>query len=87
MAAILSRPQCVNDLGWQYQKPASYQQPMVIGSSDNGSTATGHQVHVILWQQEATFDNKGIGFLCGLKLFALNTFCEKSYNRVLFLML
>ena len=37
---------------------------------------TGHQVRCILWEQEAIF-NKGVGFLCGLELFALNIFCEE----------
>ena len=35
--------------------------------------ATGHQVRCMLWVQMATF-NEGIGFLCGLKFFALNIF-------------
>ena len=33
--------------------------------------ASGHQVRCIPWVQMVTF-NKGIGFLCGLKFFALN---------------
>ena len=33
--------------------------------------ATGHQVRCIPWMQMGTF-NKEIGFLCGLKFFALN---------------
>ena len=37
---------------------------------------TGHQVHCILWVQMA-ISNKGIGFLSGLKIFVLNTFCEE----------
>ena len=34
--------------------------------------ASGHQVRCIPWVQMGTF-NKEIGFLCGLKFFALNT--------------
>ena len=37
---------------------------------------TGHQGRCILWKQEAIF-NKGVGFPCGLKLFALNIFGEE----------
>ena len=33
--------------------------------------ASGHQVRCIRWVQMGTF-NKEIGFLCGLKFFALN---------------
>ena len=33
--------------------------------------ASGHQVRCIPWVQMGTF-NKEIGFLCGLKFFALN---------------
>ena len=36
--------------------------------------ASGHQVRCIPWVQMGTF-NKEIGFLCGLKFFALNMFC------------
>ena len=36
---------------------------------------TGYSVRCILWEQEAIF-NKGM-FLCGLQLFALNTFCDE----------
>ena len=36
--------------------------------------ASGHQVRCIPWVQMGTF-NKEIGFLCGLKFFALNIFC------------
>ena len=35
--------------------------------------ASGHQVHCIPWVQMGTF-NKEIGFLCGLKCFALHIF-------------
>ena len=35
---------------------------------------SGHQVRCIPWVQMGTF-NKEIGFLCGLKFFALNIFC------------
>ena len=44
--------------------------------------ATGPQVHCILCEQETIF-KKGIGFLCGLKLFALDIFCEE-YNKSMF---
>ena len=36
--------------------------------------ASDHQVRCIPWVQMGTF-NKEIGFLCGLKFFALNIFC------------
>ena len=36
--------------------------------------ASGHQVRCIPWVQMGIF-NKEIGFLCGLKFFALNIFC------------
>ena len=36
--------------------------------------ASGRQVCCIPWVQMGTF-NKEIGFLCGLKFFALNIFC------------
>ena len=36
--------------------------------------ASGHQVRCIPWVQMGAF-NKAIGFLCGLKFFALNIFC------------
>ena len=36
--------------------------------------ASGHQVRCIPWVQMGTFYKK-IGFLCGLKFFALNIFC------------
>ena len=35
---------------------------------------SGHQVCCMPWVQMGTF-NKEIGFLCGLKFFALNIFC------------
>ena len=47
---------------------------------------TGHQVHCILWEQMAIF-NKRIGLLCGLKIFALNMFCEEYLPSSLHLML
>ena len=37
--------------------------------------ATGHHVRCILWEKVSAF-NKVIGFLCGLKIFVLDTFCE-----------
>ena len=41
----------------------------------------GHQDRCILWVQGATL-NKGIGFLCGLKLFALDIyFVKNTYNK------
>ena len=44
--------------------------------------ASGHQVRCIPWVQMGTF-NKEIGFLCGLKFFALNIFfVGNTYNRV-----
>ena len=46
--------------------------------------ASGHQVRCIPWVQMGAF-NKEIGFLCGLKFFAFNIFCEEylhTYNRV-----
>ena len=36
--------------------------------------ASDHQVRCIPWVQMGRF-NKEIGFLCGLKFFALNIFC------------
>ena len=48
--------------------------------------ATGHQVRYILLEPGAIF-NKGIGFLCGLKLLALNIFCEEDLQQSLCLML
>ena len=38
--------------------------------------APGHQVRCILCEWVPVFD-KGIGFLCELIFFALNTFCEQ----------
>ena len=49
-------------------------------------TASGHQVRCIPWVQMGTF-NKQIGFLCGLKFFALNIFCGKYLQSSLHLML
>ena len=43
--------------------------------------ASGHQVRCIPWVQMGTF-NKEIGFLCGLKFFALKYFVGNTYNRV-----
>ena len=43
--------------------------------------AVGCHVRCILWEQEAIF-NKGIGFLCGLKLFTLIYFVNNIYNQV-----
>ena len=48
--------------------------------------ASGHQVRCIPWVQMDTF-NKEIGFLCGLKFFALNIFCEEYLQSSLHLML
>ena len=48
--------------------------------------ASGHQVRCIPWVQMSTF-NKEIGFLCGLKLFALNIFCGEYLQSSLHLML
>ena len=48
--------------------------------------ASGHQVHYIPWVQMGTF-NKEIGFLCGLKFFALNIFCGEYLQPNLHLML
>ena len=47
---------------------------------------TGHQVRCILWVQGGTY-NKGIGFLCVLKFFALNIFSEEYLQPGLCLML
>ena len=47
---------------------------------------TGHQVRYILRMQMDIF-NKGIGFLCGLKFFALNIFCDEYLQLILCLML
>ena len=48
--------------------------------------ASGHQVRCIPWVQTGTF-NKEIGFLCGLKFFALNIFCGEYLQSSLHLML
>ena len=48
--------------------------------------ASGHQVRCIPWVQMGTF-NKEIGFLCGLKFFALNIFCGAYLQSSLHLML
>ena len=48
--------------------------------------ASGHQVRCIPWVQMGTF-NKEIGFLCGLKLFALNILCGEYLQSSLHLML
>ena len=48
--------------------------------------ASGHQVRCIPWVQMGTF-NKEIGFLCGLKFFALNIFCGEYLQLSLHLML
>ena len=48
--------------------------------------ATSHQVRCNHWEQVAIF-NEGIGFLCGLKFFALNVFCEEYLQPSLCLML
>ena len=46
--------------------------------------ASGHQVRCIPWVQMGTF-NKEIGFLCGLKFFALNIFCGEYLQSSLHL--
>ena len=43
--------------------------------------ASGHQVRCIPWVQMGTF-NKEIGFLCGLKFFALNIFCGEYLQSI-----
>ena len=48
--------------------------------------ASGHQVRCIPWVQMGTF-NKEIGFLCGLKNFALNIFCGEYLQSSLHLVL
>ena len=48
--------------------------------------ASGHQVRCIPWVEIGTF-NKEIGFLCGLKFFALNIFCGEYLQSSLHLML
>ena len=48
--------------------------------------ASGHQVRCIPWVQMDTF-NKEIGFLCGLKCFALNIFCGEYLQSSLHLLL
>ena len=48
--------------------------------------ASGHQVCCIPWVQMGTF-NKEIGFLCGLKFFALIIFCGEYLQSSLHLML
>ena len=48
--------------------------------------ASGHQVRCIPLVQMGTF-NKEIGFLCGLKFFALNIFCGEYLQSSLHLML
>ena len=48
--------------------------------------ASGHQVRCIPWVQMDTF-NKEIGFLCGLKFFALNIFRGEYLQMSLHLML
>ena len=47
--------------------------------------ASGHQVRCIPWVQMGTF-NKEIGFLCGLKFFALNIFLGEYQQPSLHLM-
>ena len=48
--------------------------------------ASGHQVRCIPWVQMGTF-NKEIGFLCGLRFFALNIFCGEYLQSSLHVML
>ena len=48
--------------------------------------ASGHQVRCIPWVQMGTF-NKEIGFLCGLKFFALDIFCGEYLQSSLHSML
>ena len=48
--------------------------------------ASGHQFCCIPWVQMGTF-NKEIGFLCGLKFFALNIFCGEYLQSSQHLML
>ena len=48
--------------------------------------ACGHQVRCIPLVQMGTF-NKEIGFLCGLKFFALNIFCGEYLQSSLHMML
>ena len=48
--------------------------------------ASGHRVRRIAWMQMGTF-NKELGFLCGLKLFALNIFRGEYLQPSLHLML
>ena len=43
--------------------------------------ASGHQVRCIPWVQMGTF-HKEIGFLCGLKFFALNIFCGEYLQSI-----
>ena len=45
--------------------------------------ASGHQVRCIPWVQTGTF-NKEIGFLSGLKFFALNIFCGEYLQSSLY---
>ena len=45
--------------------------------------ASGHQVRCIPWVQVSTF-NKEIGFLCGLKFFALSIFYGEYLQLSLF---
>ena len=48
--------------------------------------ASGHQVRCVPWVQMGTF-NKEIGYLCGLKFFALNIFSGEYLQSSLHLML
>ena len=73
----------------QFDEKASIEtmlEQMVTVTSQYGpvtmiSLTSAHQVRCIPWVQMGTF-NKEIGFLCGLKFFALNIFVGNAYNRV-----
>ena len=69
-------------LSWHVQKFVAIWWPTTeYGPVTMIVLASGHQVRCIPWVQMDTF-NKEIGFLCGLKFFALNIFCANTYNRV-----
>ena len=68
------------------QEPMSYTAHTKYGPVTMIVPATGHQVRCISWVQMGTF-NEEIGFLCGLKFFALNIFCGEYLQSSLHLML
>ena len=71
----------IKEMAWSFPVKLPWDKWHKYGPVTMIVPASGHQDRCIPWEQMGTF-NKEIGFLCGLKFFALNFFVGNTYDRV-----